>query len=102
VSEAYRSARGKLVGEDAQPTPKYRAYLRFREAYEEKVRLRDEARSAARRDARALQAWPIDARRYADEVDAAMDRWLTLGFKAEVESALAVVRQHETGSGTNA
>lgn len=98
MPNAYTSAWAVLIGPDGKPTRKYRAYLEHQETYDKQVRLRDEARAAARRNPMALQNWPTAGRAHSDRIDAAMKRWLTLGHKAEVEAALDVVAEHDCRS----
>jgi hypothetical protein len=38
-----------------------------------------------------LQNWPIVGKSYADEIDKAMDRWVSLGFKQEIETAISTL-----------
>jgi hypothetical protein len=94
--EAYRKARARLFDEQARPTRQYQAYLRFQEIHQELVRLRDEARSAAMTEPMSRQNWPIRAREFDDAVDGALNRWLALGFKRELDDAVDVVRRHRT------
>lgn len=99
MESSYRQALAQLFTDSNEPTPKYTAYLEHRSAHEDAVRARDEARAATLRDPVALQQWPVTGRRYEERIDAAMDRWLTLGFKTEVEKALARVRAHDEDTG---
>ena len=43
-----------------------------------------------------LQTWPIDGASYQDDADEAMNRWMSLGFKEEIENALATLAAQGT------
>jgi hypothetical protein len=78
----------KLIDHDGNVTPHYRAYLQYEDAYHRKVEARRKAYAAACNDPMQLQQWPQDSVLLQDEVDAAWDRWIGLGFKLEIETAL--------------
>src|SRR5205814_10026926 len=46
------------------------------------------AYAAAFTDPMKLQMWPNDGKLYDDDAKEAMERWVSFGFKAEVETAL--------------
>jgi hypothetical protein len=91
------AAHSGLVDDDGRPTAKYQAYLAHQDAYLTEVRARDEARAAARQDARSLQDWPLTGREHTARVEAALTRWETLGFKAHIEAALSRGRRRGGG-----
>ena len=39
-----------------------------------------------------LQMWPVEGRTYHDDVDSAMNVWIALGYKYEVENAINTLR----------
>jgi hypothetical protein len=88
----YERAQAKLMGSDENPTPHYQAYMRFEKEYRSKVKVRDEAYADALTEPIKLQNWPIVGKSYAEEVDKAMDRWVSLGFKNEIENAIATLK----------
>lgn len=88
MKAAYEAARAKLVDKDGNPTPHYQAYMDREDDYKSKVRAYHKAYAAAFTDPMKLQSFPIDGTTYHDDVDEAMDRWVSFGFKEEVENAL--------------
>jgi|GEM_PF-2542827 len=95
IKQAYEATQAKLTDKDGNPTPHYQAYRRFEDEYNSKVKARDKAYAAAFTDPKKLQNWPIEGRIYQDEVDKAMDRWVSLGFKFEIENAIAALKAQE-------
>jgi hypothetical protein len=96
MQQTYEAAQAKVMGQDGNPTPHCQAYMRFEDEYKSKVKARDEAYAAACSDPMRLQNWPIVGRTYADDVDKAMDRWVSLGFKNEIENAIATLASLNT------
>jgi hypothetical protein len=91
MKQAYEAAQAKLMDKDGNPTPHYQAYVRFEDEYKSKVKVRDEAYASAFSDPMKLQHWPIEGRTYQNDADKAMDRWVSLGFKLEIENAIATL-----------
>ena len=100
MQEEYRQALALLRDPTGRPSAKYAAYLDHQARYEQKVRARDDAYRKARRNPFELQNWPVNGRHFQQEVDAAQDQWSALGFRAEVDRALAVVAEHERATPT--
>jgi hypothetical protein len=96
LQKALDDARAKLMDTDGNTTPHYQAYLQFQDAYNSKVRAWHKAYAAAFTDPMKLQNWPIDGVSYQDDADGAMDRWVGLGFKEEIENALATLAAQGT------
>lgn len=92
VKQAYEAAHAKLTDKDGNPTQHYLIYMRFEEEYRSKVKARDEAYAKALSDPTKLQLWPIEGRTYQEDIDKAMDRWVGLGFKSEIENAIATLK----------
>jgi hypothetical protein len=81
---------------DGNPTPHYQAYLKYRDEYQSKVKAWHKAYTAALTNPMKLQTWPIDGASYRNDVDEAVNHWLSLGFKEEIENALATLAAHGT------
>src|SRR5437879_2309884 len=62
--------------------------MQYEDAYKSKVKARNMAYSAAFTDPMKLSQWPADGVLYQDDVDAAWDRWMGVGFKVEIEKAI--------------
>jgi hypothetical protein len=84
-------ARAKLIDKDGNATAHYQAYLRYEVEYKRKVDAWHQAQAAASSDPMKLQNWPIEGPSYHDDADKAMDRWVSLGYKHEIESAIAIL-----------
>ena len=91
MKQAYEAAQAKLTDKDGNPTPHYEAYMRFEDEYKSKVKIRDKAYASALSDPMKFQHWPIEGRAYQDDADKALDRWVGLGFKSEIENAIAAL-----------
>jgi hypothetical protein len=85
------SARAKLQSADGNITPRYDAYMRFQDEYNSKVRAMNKAYAGAFTDPNKLNMWPIEGAVYQDEKNEAFARWTGLGFKAEIEQAIATL-----------
>jgi len=96
MKKAYDAAQAKLVDKDGNPTPHYQSYMQFEDAYKSKVKQWNRAYAAAFTDPMKLQAWPTEGRMYHDDADEAMDRWVSLGFKLEIEQAIATLAAQGT------
>ena len=81
----------KLITNDGTLTPQFQAYTKYEQAYKDKLEARDKAYSAALSDAMKLQQWPMDGVAYQEDVDTAWNRWMGLGFKIEIEKAIAAL-----------
>lgn len=89
---SYEAAKAKLTDKDGNPTPNYQTFMRLEDEYMSKVEARDKAYASALNDPIKLQRWPIEGRTYQYDVDKAMDRWISLGFKLEIENAIAILK----------
>lgn len=96
LQKALDAARAKLQDQDGNVTPHYQAYMQFQDAYNSKLRAWHKAYAAAFTDPMKLQNWPIDGVSYEDDANQAMDRWIGLGFKEEIENALATLAAQGT------
>ena len=85
---AYADAITKLMDKDGNATPHFEAYMRYEHVYKSKLKARNKAYSAALTDPMKRQQWPQDGVSYQDDVDEAWDRWVGLGFKLEIETAI--------------
>ena len=81
----------KLIASDGTPTPHFQAYMKYEQAHKDRLGARDKAYSAALLDATKLQQWPMDGVAYQEDVDTAWNRWMALGFKIEIERAIAAL-----------
>lgn len=96
LKAAYDAASAKLVDKDGSITPHYQAYMEYEDKYKSKVKAWSKAYTAVFSDPVKLQNWPIEGRSYHDDADEAMDRWISLGFKEEIENALATLASQGT------
>jgi hypothetical protein len=94
--KAYDDARAKLLDQEGKPTAHYQAYLRYEAEYKRKVKAWHKAQASASSDPMKLQNWPIEGASYQDDADKAMDRWVSLGYKQEIENAIAILTAQGT------
>jgi hypothetical protein len=95
MEDEYRRALSLLRDAAGRPTAKYESYLDHQARYAQKVQVRNDALAKARRNPYELQNWPIAGRRYQEDIEAAETQWSILGFRAEVDKALAVIAERE-------
>jgi hypothetical protein len=88
MQQAYEDAKAKLVNSDGTPSRQYQAYLKYEQEYKSKIAEMNTAYREALADPMKLQTWPIEGRAYHDDADQALDRWIALGFKYEIENAI--------------
>ncbi|BDC46044.1 hypothetical protein [Paraburkholderia terrae] len=91
MKAAYDAATSKLMDKDGNVTPHYQAYMQYEDTYKSKVKAWHRAYANAMTDPMKMQNWPIDGVQYQDDADEAMDRWVGLGFKQEIETAIATL-----------
>lgn len=91
MKNAIKKAQRILQTEDDNTTVKYEKYLHYRGEYMDAVRNRDRQYASALTDPMRLQMWPIQGKLYLDDVKFAWDNWQSLGFKQEIEEAIAVL-----------
>lgn len=96
LKQSYADATAKLMDKDGNVTPHYQAYMQYEDEWKSKVKARNKAYSAAFTDPIKLQQWPQDGVPYQDDVDEAWDRWMGLGFKVEIEKAIATLAAQGT------
>ncbi len=96
MKKAYDDATAKLMDKDGNPTPHYLAYMQYESEYKDKVRVWHKAYASVFSDPMKLQSWPIDGISYHDDADEAMNRWVGLGFKEEIENALNILAAQGT------
>lgn len=96
MQQAYDNARAKMIDKDGNSTAHYEAYMRYEDEYKSKVKAWHKAYAAAFTDPMKLQSWPIDGTTYHDDADEALDRWISFGFKEEIENAIATLAAQGT------
>ena len=96
MQKAYADATALLQDKDGNVTPHYQAYMQFEEAWKDKIKAWHRAYANAFTDPMKLQNWPIDGTSYEDDANEAMDRWVGLGFKQEIENAIAILAAQGT------
>ncbi|GHO60413.1 hypothetical protein [Ktedonobacter robiniae] len=96
MKAAYEKAKAVLMDKDDNPTPHYQAYMQYEQEYKDKVKAWHRAYSDAFTNPMKLQNWPIDGTLYHDDADEALDRWVSLGHKEEIEHALATLAAQGT------
>lgn len=88
LRQADADAVAKLMDNDGNLTPHFQVYIQYEDTYQSKVEARNMAYSAACTNPMQLQQWPQDGVVYQADIDAAWERWMGLGFKLEIETAL--------------
>jgi hypothetical protein len=96
MQAAYERTKAVLMDKDGNPTPHYTSYMQYEDEYKSKIRAWHKAYAAVFTDPMKLQNWPIDGTSYHDDADDAMDRWVGLGFKMEIENAIATLAAQGT------
>lgn len=96
LKAAYAATAAKLTDADSNPTPHYQAYMQYEDAYNGKRKEWHRAYAAAFTDPMKLQAWPIEGVDFEDQANEAWDRWMSFGFKEEIESAIATLAAQGT------
>jgi len=96
LKAAYDAATAKLMDKDGNPTPHYQAYMQYEDEWKSKAKSWHKAYADAFTNPMKLQNWPIDGTQYQDDADEAMDRWTGLGFKQEIENAIATLAAQGT------
>jgi hypothetical protein len=88
LQAAYDAARAVLMNADGTQTAKYAAYSDFEEKYKSKVKALNKSYADALTDPTKLEAFPVTGVTYQDDVHEAMQNWVALGFKEEIEKAI--------------
>jgi hypothetical protein len=96
LKAAYDAATAKLMDKDGNPTVHYQAYMQYEDEWKGKVRAWHKAYADAFTNPIKLQSWPIDGTSYQDDANEAMDKWVGLGFKQEIENAIATLAAQGT------
>jgi hypothetical protein len=96
LKAAYEKAKAKLMDKDDNPTPHYEKYMKYQDEWKDKVRKWHKAYADAFTNPTKLQSWPIEGTLYHDDADEAFDRWTSLGFKQEIENAIATLAAQGT------
>lgn len=96
IQAAYDAAKAELVDAEGFETPKYRAYMEKQDDWEDAVRALNKAFAEAFTDPMKLQMWPTTGLPFLRERDEAMDRWVALGFKEEIERNIAILAAQGT------
>jgi hypothetical protein len=96
LKAAYDATRAKLMDADGNPTPHYNAYMQYEDVYKDKVKAWHRAYAGAFTDPMKLQTWPVEGTSYEDDANEAWDRWISFGFKEEIENAIATLAAQGT------
>jgi hypothetical protein len=96
MKAAYDEAKAKLMDAEGLPTAHYQAYMDQQEKYQDAVRAYYKAYAGAFTDPMRLQAWPLEGKLYHDDVDQEWDKWVSFGFKNEIEAAVAALAAQGT------
>ncbi|MBV9695089.1 MAG: hypothetical protein JO261_15435, partial [Alphaproteobacteria bacterium] len=91
MKASYAAATAKLVDANGDPTTHYQAYMQYEDEWKSKVKALNKAYADAFTDPMKLQAFPVQGVVYQDDVDEAWDRWNSLGFKTDIEKAIATL-----------
>lgn len=96
IKKSLAEAQAKLMDTDGNTTVHYQQYLQYEEKWKTKVKAWHRAYASALSDPLKLQTWPTDGVAYQDDADEAMDQWVGLGFKEEIDNAIAVLAAQGT------
>ena len=96
INKAYESAKAVLKDDSGDPTQAYIAYQKYETAYNSKKNVYNQAYQNALSDPVKLQGWPVEGVTLQLEVNQAMNNWIALGFKNEIEKAIAVLNARAT------
>lgn len=91
IKKAVEKSKSIMQTPEGDSTPHFDKYLQYRDEYQEAVQNRDRQYGNAFSDPMKLQMWPIQGKTYQDDVNFAWDKWQALGFKQEIEEAMAVL-----------
>ena len=88
LQAALDAEKAKLVDKNGDATPHYIAYKKYENEWRGKVRSWHKAYADAFTNPMKLQSWPDDGAAYEDEANEAMDTWIAMGYKEEIENAI--------------
>jgi len=91
MKAAYEKVKAVLVDKDNKATPQYTAYMKYQEKYNDKVKAWQRAYANAFTDPMRLQNWPNEGKLYHEDANEAMQQWIGLGFKEDIDKALATL-----------
>lgn len=91
IKASVEKAKLVLNDKDGNSTPKFEQYLRWREEYQSKVKSYQRVFAGALSDPMQLQMFPIQGKLYKDDIDFALDQWMGLGNKLEIDEAINVL-----------
>ncbi len=89
----YDNAKSILVDKDGNPTQAYKNYLVYQKQWQDKNDAYQNAMMQARASPLSYQNWPIEGTKYSGDIEMAMNNWVALGSKNEIESALNLLKQ---------
>ena len=88
-------AKALLSADDnGNPTPLYKAYLAYQNEYSDKLSAYNIAHERAKASPMMFRQWPIVGKEYSDAVSNALNKWIALGHKYEIENALSILKAH--------
>lgn len=94
--EAYEKAKAILTDNNGKPTPHYEAYMRYQAEWEKKRKVHETAYTTAQANVATLNRWGVEGKSYIDDINSAMDKWIALGYKTEIENAIKVLSAQST------
>jgi hypothetical protein len=89
--QAYEKAKSTLIDKEGNPTPHYQAYLKYEEEWKNKRKAHGAAYENALTNPLKLHMWAVEGKQYIDDINSAMDQWITLGYKVEIENAIKIL-----------
>lgn len=98
MQEKYENAKSILVDKFGNPTQHYKAYLQYQTEYQNIVKAKDSAYANAFNNPIQLQRWPIEGKSFQLDIDNAMNKWVALGYKNEIENAISIMANQGTGN----
>lgn len=96
LKEAYEKAKAILMDQEDNPTSHYENYMKYEDAWKDKVKAWQKAYANALTDPIKLSNFPMEGRIYQEEVDDAWDKWNAFGHKAEIGNALSTLAAQGT------
>jgi len=95
TDENYARAKATLTDSKGNPTPKYSAYMRYESEWNEKRQAHQSAYSEAMGDPLKMSRWGVEGKIFIDAINSAMNKWLALGYKNEIDQALKTLSANQ-------
>ena len=87
-----KNTKALLIDENGSITPMYDAYQTYEQNYIAKKLDYQRAYQEAMDDTKKMQFFPIIGKAYQDEIEMALNNWVALGHKHEIDLALSILK----------